>query len=180
MDKFSFPKEELVLEVVEKYTNTVYRLAFSRTKSSHDAEDIMQNVFMKFIKYDIDFKSEEHIKAWLIKVTINLSKNLLTSAWFRKTTTLEDDVVVTMKEENEYSNSENNKTNDNVKEEAVKKGVYVPKQQLGVIDPNLQAYRIATLVYKGRIYTIEGTEISLEEGKVLMDKKNRNYLGLNR
>lgn len=101
MKEFSLPREELVLRILEKYADTVYRLAFSRTKSSHDAEDIMQNVFMKFIKSDVNFKSEEHIKAWLIKVTINLSKNLLTSAWFRKTTALEDDLVVTMNEESE-------------------------------------------------------------------------------
>ena len=82
MKEFSLPREELVLRISEKYADTVYRLAFSRTKSSHDAEDIMQNVFMKFIKCDVNFKSEDHIKAWLIRVTINLSKNLLASAWF--------------------------------------------------------------------------------------------------
>ena len=74
-------------------------------------------------------------------------------------------------QENEYSNSEYNKTNDNIKEESIKNGIYVPKQQLGVIDPNIQACRVATLVYKGRIYTMGGTELSLEEGKALMDKK---------
>lgn len=101
MNEFSLPREELLLRTLEKYNTMVYRIAFSRTKSSHDAEDIMQNVFMKFIKYDVSFESDEHIKAWLIKVTINLSKNLLTSAWFRKTTALEDELVVTMKEESE-------------------------------------------------------------------------------
>lgn len=101
MNENSLPREELVLRVLEKYSDTVYRLAFSRTKSSSDAEDIMQNVFMRFIKCDVDFESEEHIKAWLIKVTINLSKNLLTSAWFRKTTALDNDIVVTIKEESE-------------------------------------------------------------------------------
>lgn len=74
-------------------------------------------------------------------------------------------------QENEFSNSEYNKTNDNIKEESINKGIYIPKQQLGVIDPNIQACRVATLVYKGRIYTMEGTELSLEEGKALRDKK---------
>lgn len=101
MNEISLHREELFLKILEKYNTMVYRLAFSRTKSSHDAEDIMQNVFMNFIKSDVSFESEEHIKAWLIKVTINLSKNLLTSAWFRKTTSLEDELVVTMKEESE-------------------------------------------------------------------------------
>ena len=101
MNEFSLPREELILEVLQKYSNTVYRLAFSRTKSVCDAEDIMQNVFMKFIKANINFESDEHIKAWLIRVTINLSKNLLTSAWFKRTITLEDDIVITLKEESE-------------------------------------------------------------------------------
>ena len=101
MNEFSLPREELILEVLQKYSNTVYRLAFSRTKSVCDAEDIMQNVFMKFIKANINFESDEHIKAWLIRVTINLSKNLLTSAWFKRTTALEDDIVITLKEESE-------------------------------------------------------------------------------
>ena len=101
MDKFSLPREELILEVLEKYNTMVYRLAFSRTKSVHDAEDIMQNVFIKFIKCNANFENDEHIKAWLIRVTINLSKNLLTSAWFKRTTTLEEDIVVTLKEDSE-------------------------------------------------------------------------------
>ena len=101
MKEFSLPREELVLRILEKYADTVYRLAFSRTKSSYDAEDIMQNVFIKFIKCDVNFESDEHIKAWLIRVTINLSKNLLASAWFKRTTTLEDDIVVTLREESE-------------------------------------------------------------------------------
>lgn len=101
MDKFSLPREELILEVLEKYNTMVYRLAFSRTKSVHDAEDIMQNVFIKFIKCNVNFKSDDHIKAWLIRVTINLSKNLLTSAWFKRTTTLEEEIVVTLKEDSE-------------------------------------------------------------------------------
>lgn len=78
-------------------------------------------------------------------------------------------VLIFAKEKLEY----NNKLENNiVKEEVpVKEGIYVPKEQLGRIDPDIQACRIATLVYKGRIYTLEGTEISLEEGKSLMDKR---------
>ena len=101
MNEFSLPREELILKVIEKYSNTVYRLAISRTKSIHDAEDIMQNVFIKFMNCNISFESDEHIKAWLIKVTINFSKNLLTSAWFKKTTALDEDIVETIKKESE-------------------------------------------------------------------------------
>lgn len=64
MNEFSLPREELILKVIEKYSNTVYRLAISRTKSIHDAEDIMQNVFIKFMNCNIKFESDNHIKAW--------------------------------------------------------------------------------------------------------------------
>ena len=52
-----------------------------------------------------------------------------------------------------------------------KKGIYVPKQQIEAIDQNIEVKRMPTLVYKSRVYTMENIEISLEEAKVLMDKK---------
>lgn len=88
-------------ELLEKFSNMVYRLAFSRTKNIYDAQDITQEVFMKLVNYEKNFMCEEHLKSWLIKVTINSSKNLLTSAWFRKTTSLEDNLVTYLKEESE-------------------------------------------------------------------------------
>lgn len=53
---------------------------------------------MKYIKTNMEFKSEEHIKAWLLKVTINCSKNFLASAWFRRTTALENNIYADMEE----------------------------------------------------------------------------------
>lgn len=83
--------QNISIEILLKmYSETVYRLAYSRTRNQHDAEDIMQEVFMKYIKADMQFHDEEHRKAWLIKVTINTAKNLLTSAWFRHRGNLEE------------------------------------------------------------------------------------------
>lgn len=87
--------------ILEKYSNMVYRIAFSRTKNTHDADDILQDVFMKYIKYNINYTSEEHRKAWLIKTTVNTSKTLLTSAWFRKTTSMPDHLYTQMEEKSE-------------------------------------------------------------------------------
>ena len=67
---------------VEKYFDTVYRLAFSHTRNKDYADDILQDVFLRFIKTDTEFETEEHIKAWLIRVTINCTKSLYTSSWF--------------------------------------------------------------------------------------------------
>ncbi|MGL5577128.1 MAG: RNA polymerase sigma factor [Sarcina sp.] len=90
-----------VVEILDSFSNMVYRLAFSRTKNVYDAQDITQEVFLKLVNSEKIFETQEHLKAWLIKVTINLSKNLLGSAWFRKTTALEDNLVMYLKEESE-------------------------------------------------------------------------------
>ncbi|MGL4450570.1 MAG: RNA polymerase sigma factor [Sarcina sp.] len=90
-----------VVEILDSFSNMVYRLAFSRTKNVYDAQDITQEVFLKLVNSEKIFETQEHLKAWLIKVTINLSKNLLGSAWFRKTTVLEDNLVMYLKEESE-------------------------------------------------------------------------------
>ena len=85
------PNPENQIEfVLQKYSKTVYRLAYVRTKNRADAEDLLQEVFLRFLRSNIPFNDDEHCKAWLIRTTINCSKNLLTSAWFRKTVFLED------------------------------------------------------------------------------------------
>jgi RNA polymerase sigma-70 factor (ECF subfamily) len=63
----------------------IYRIAFTYCKNNHDADDITQEVFHRWLKCKKDFDGDEHLKAWLIRVTVNVSKNLLRSAWFRKT-----------------------------------------------------------------------------------------------
>lgn len=70
-------------QVMEFYMPMVYRIAFSRLGSAHDAEDITQDVFLKYFRADLDYNDEEHRKAWLIRCTINATKSLVTSAWFR-------------------------------------------------------------------------------------------------
>ncbi len=93
-------ENELSIDL-DKYSNMVFRLAFARTKNSHDAHDILQEVFMKYMNNRKKFNNEEHKKAWLIKTTINCSKTLLTCAWFRKTVPLEDNLVDELKEKSE-------------------------------------------------------------------------------
>ena len=59
-----------------KYFDMVYKLALSQTKNQTFAEDVTQDVFVRFIQNKDKFESEEHIKAWLIRVTINCSKSV--------------------------------------------------------------------------------------------------------
>ena len=62
-------------KVIKKYSQMIYALAMSRTAQPSDAEDITQDVFLKYLEYDKKFHNEEHLKAWLIRVTINLTIN---------------------------------------------------------------------------------------------------------
>lgn len=73
-------------KVLELYNKTVYRLAYARTGSVHDAEDVLQEVFLRYVKSGIIFNNENHRKAWLIKVTSNCSKTLVTSPWHKRRT----------------------------------------------------------------------------------------------
>ena len=71
------------------YGDMIYRLALVRTRSAADAEDVVQEVFLRCLKNNPSFDSAEHQKAWLIKVAINCSKTLLSSA-FRRHSVPED------------------------------------------------------------------------------------------
>lgn len=65
------------------YSDMVYRLALIRTHSSSDAEDVVQDVFLRCLRAKPAFVSDEHCKAWLLRVTLNCSKNMLGSAYRR-------------------------------------------------------------------------------------------------
>lgn len=71
----SFDSEE-INSIVDKYSDMVYRLAFARTRSKENADDIFQEVFFRYIRKQPRFENEDHEKAWFIRVTINCSKNL--------------------------------------------------------------------------------------------------------
>jgi RNA polymerase sigma-70 factor (ECF subfamily) len=93
--------DEFIEKVLEEYSNMVYRLALSQTKNTADAQDVYQEVFLRLISTGKAFESDEHLKAWLIRVTINCSRKLFSAAWFRHTVPLEEDVSFEMKENGE-------------------------------------------------------------------------------
>lgn len=69
--------------LAEKYIDTVFRVAFSYLKSREDADDVTQEVFMKLYSVNTEFESEEHIRNWLIRVTINQCRKQFRSPWRR-------------------------------------------------------------------------------------------------
>lgn len=64
--------------------STVYRLALNQTQSPHDADDVCQDVFLHLLKDATIFKDDEHLKAWLLRVTVNCWRDLHRSAWKRR------------------------------------------------------------------------------------------------
>ena len=84
--------ETVFLEVFEKFKNTVYAVVFNYVRNVEDAADLEQEVFLKLLSRESEFESEEHMKAWLIRVSINLCKNHLRSVKIRKIVPLEEDI----------------------------------------------------------------------------------------
>jgi len=68
---------------IDMYTEVLYRIAFTYLGNRSDAEDIVQETFLKYIKKKTKFDNDEHEKAWLIRVTINLCKDYLKSFGIR-------------------------------------------------------------------------------------------------
>ncbi len=88
-------------EVCEKYFDSIYRLVLCRTKNRDIADDVTQDVFYKYITADKAFESDEHIKAWLIRVAINCTNSYFTSSWFKKTEPLDENMVFETKEKSD-------------------------------------------------------------------------------
>ena len=77
-------QENKIEDAVREYTQMVLNIAYTYTKNSHDAEDIAQDVFLSIYRNMWKIGSDEYMKAWLIRVTINKSKNHMKTAWIRK------------------------------------------------------------------------------------------------
>lgn len=90
---------EEVKNMIEKYSGLVYKVAITRSGNIENAEDVFQEVFIKYSQKMPKFENEEHEKAWFIRVTINLTKNLHNQAWNRKTVPLEETIQFEEKEE---------------------------------------------------------------------------------
>lgn len=84
--------EAVANRALELYADTVRRICFIHLKNNADAEDIFQEVFLKYILHDQPFESDAHEKAWLIRVTINACKDVLKS-FFRKYTVSFDELL---------------------------------------------------------------------------------------
>lgn len=82
-EKNMFTNEQYTC-LVNKYIDTVFRIALNYLKNRADAEDVCQNVFLALLTEKKDFQSDDHLKNWLIRVTINECKKELRSVWHKK------------------------------------------------------------------------------------------------
>ena len=67
--------------LARRYMDMIFRLAYSQTKSRADADDVTQNVLLALFRTDKAFESEEHLKRWLLRVTMNECRRLWRSPW---------------------------------------------------------------------------------------------------
>ena len=95
--------DEHFKELVYKYTNKLYATAYNLCNNPSDAEDIVQETFMKYLKKKPIFANEEHEKAWLLRVTINNAKNIRRS-FARQGTSLDENLPFTYTENTDVLN----------------------------------------------------------------------------
>lgn len=76
--------------LVERYHQNLFAVAFNVCKNREDAEEVVQDAFIQYHLKRLDFQSEEHIRAWLIRVTIDKAKNAARTFWWRHRTSLEE------------------------------------------------------------------------------------------
>ena len=76
-------EEQAFRQAVEDHRDVVFRIALTYLRDRADADDVAQDVFLKLLKSDAQFESWEHLRRWLIRVTINECKSLFRKPWRR-------------------------------------------------------------------------------------------------
>ena len=77
-------------ELAKAYAPAIYRLAYARTGSRADAEDIMQEVFVRLLRAGPDFADRAHARAWLLRVAANCANDWFRAPWRRREGPLTD------------------------------------------------------------------------------------------
>lgn len=88
--------------IVQSYLDVVYRTALNCCKNQYDAEDVVQNTFLKLLNSDTAFTDDDHIRRWLIRVAVNEANTMWRSFWKKHVSSLEE-----MHTEPEFETPEN-------------------------------------------------------------------------
>lgn len=86
-------QEDKILQIIDKYSDMIYRICFIYLRNRFDAEDAYQELVIKIMEKAPHFLNDEHEKAWLIKVTSNHCKNMLRSQKIKRYIVLSDDIA---------------------------------------------------------------------------------------
>lgn len=81
--------ETFLSGAMQTFGDAVLRLAVCRLHNRADAEDVFQDVFLRLLRDGTAFDDDEHLKAWLLRVTLHRCSDLRRSAWFRRTAPLD-------------------------------------------------------------------------------------------
>ncbi len=79
-----------VQELMTIYQGSLFAAAFNICKNAQDAEDVVQDTFVRYYTIKKEFDSEQHIRAWLIRVAINRAKNVNHTFWRQNRVSLEE------------------------------------------------------------------------------------------
>ena len=70
--------------IFQRHLDTIYRIACANTRHTADAEDVTQDVFLEYLRRQPKFESDEHEKAWFVRVTMHRSRDIFRTAWRRR------------------------------------------------------------------------------------------------
>lgn len=93
---------EYIKVLVDKYSNMIFRICYGVLCNRDDAEDALQDTFLKYLTKAPDFQNDEHEKAWLIRVATNISKNMSIVRHRRKTFDADELVDMGVTDEDRY------------------------------------------------------------------------------
>ena len=79
-----------VQQLIERYQNSLYAAAFNTCQHQMDAEEVVQETFVQYYTSRKEFESEQHIRAWLLRVVINKARNINRTFWKKNKCSLED------------------------------------------------------------------------------------------
>lgn len=75
--------DQQFVPLAQRYMDTIFRIAYSYLRSQADADDVTQDVLIQLYRTDTAFESDDHLKRWLIRVTVNRCKNIFRAPWRR-------------------------------------------------------------------------------------------------
>ena len=77
-------------QIYIRHKDHVFAIGFNYFRNEVDADDIIQETFLKLMKSDKEFESEDHLRNWIMRVAVNECKRVTLSSWFKRKESLED------------------------------------------------------------------------------------------